>query len=222
MIKIDFHTHTFFSYDCVMQPAKILKTAAARGITHLVVNDHNTIQGGLACKALEKDFSVEVIIGSELKTDIGDVTGIFLKEEIKPGPYLEVVAEIKKQGGLIILNHPFVGHHLSEVNFSVFDFIEGYNGRCDEKQNALAVKLASENNKPVVAGSDAHTYAEVGRSFSEFESLQDLSKPVAHNFHKTHNFFKVYSQLIKALKKNDVGLFGKVLLSAPKKIILNR
>ena len=222
MIKIDFHTHTYFSYDSLMRPEKILGIAQKKGLTHIVINDHNTINGGLECKKIEKNYKLNVIIGSEIKTDIGDVTGIFLKEEIKQGPYLEVIEQIKNQGGLSILNHPFVGHNLSGLNFSVFDFIEGYNGRCNEEQNRKAIELAKSNNKPILAGSDAHTYSEVGNSYSEFESIDTLLNPVNHVYHKSHNFYKVYSQLIKGYKKKDLSLISNVLLGAPKKIILNR
>ncbi len=99
-----------------MRPEKILDIAQKKGLTHIVINDHNTINGGLECKKIEGNYKVKVIVGSEIKTDIGDVTGIFLKEEIKQGPYLEVIQQIKNQGGLSILNHPFVGHHLAGLN----------------------------------------------------------------------------------------------------------
>ncbi len=206
----------------MMRPEKILEIAQKKGLDYIVINDHNTINGGLECKRLESKYSVKVIVGSEIKTDIGDVTGIFLKEEIKQGPYLDVIQQIKNQNGLSILNHPFVGHNLSGLNFSAFDFIEGYNGRCNEEQNNQAVELAKKNNKPVVTGSDAHTYKEVGNNYTEFENIEALFNPLNHVHRKTHNFYKVYSQLIKGYKKKDFSLMANVLLGAPKKIILNK
>ena len=221
MIKIDFHTHTHFSYDSTMQCRKILEIAKRKGLTHIVINDHNTIKGGLECKSLEKEFGIEVIVGSEIKTDIGDVTGIFLKEEIQPGPYLDVIREIKKQNGISILNHPFVGHKLEGLDFSVFDLIEGYNGRCNSEQNKKAIELAKKYSKPFIAGSDAHTYAEIGNNYSTFIDSNNLLDPKEHMYSKAHNFHKVYSQLIKGYKKKDAGLIINVLLGAPKKILLN-
>lgn len=222
MIRIDFHTHTYFSYDSVMKPEKILKRAKAKGLTHIVINDHNTIKGGQECLALAKTYGIEVIVGSEIKTDIGDVTGIFLKEEIEQGPYLEVVRKIKQQGGISILNHPFVGHQLDGLDFQVFDLIEGYNGRCTAEQNGQAIELAQKYGKPIVAGSDAHTYAEIGNNYSTFESIHDLLHPLGHHYQRSHARHKVYSQLIKSGKKKDLSLFVKVLLSAPKKLFFNR
>src|ERR1700761_494198 len=99
---IDFHTHTYHSYDCLMRPEKILKLAKERGLDAIVINDHDTIAGGLECKRLNKIQELEIIVGAEIKTSIGDVTGIFLKEEIHARNYSEVVAEIKRQGGITI------------------------------------------------------------------------------------------------------------------------
>lgn len=205
-----------------MRPEKILEIAQQKNLDYIVVNDHNTINGGLECKRIESNYKVKVIVGSEIKTDIGDVTGIFLKEEIKQGPYLEVIQQIKNQNGLSILNHPYVGHNLAGLNFAAFDFIEGYNGRCNEEQNKKAVKLAEVHQKPILTGSDAHTYHEVANNYSEFESIDTLFKPLNHIHYKTHNFYKVYSQLIKGYKKKDLGLISNVLLGAPKKIIFNK
>lgn len=205
-----------------MRPEKILEIAQNKGLDYIVINDHNTINGGLECKRIESKYTVKVIVGSEIKTDVGDVTGIFLKEEIKQGPYLEVIQQIKNQKGLSILNHPFVGHNLSGLNFDAFDFIEGYNGRCNEEQNQKAIKLAENCHKPFITGSDAHTYHEVANNYTEFESIDTLFNPLNHVYNKTHNLYKVYSQLIKGYKKNDLGLISKVLLGAPKKILLNK
>lgn len=222
MIRIDFHTHTHFSYDCVMEPSRILKKASERGITHIVINDHDTIKGGLACKSIEAQFPVKVIVGSEIKTDIGDVTGIFLKEEIARGNYLDVIRNIKNQGGLAILNHPYVGHNLSDVNFEAFDFIEGYNGRCNNQQNESAIALAVRHKKPWITGSDAHTYAEVGQNYSVFKSLEELAHPLQHHYEPAHAGYKVYSQLIKGFKKRDPLLVLKVVVGAPRKILMNK
>src|ERR1700756_271115 len=133
-----------------MNPEKILRLAKERGLDAIVINDHDTIAGGLECKRINKINGLEVIVGAEIKTSVGDVTGIFLKEEISARNYSEVVAEIKRQGGITILNHPYVAHNLSEINFEGIDLIEGYNGRVDSKKNELAVQLARQHNKPIV------------------------------------------------------------------------
>ena len=97
-MKIDCHIHTCHSYDSIMQPAKILMTAKKRGLHGIVVCDHNTIRGGLEAYNLNHDPEFHVIVGAEMATDAGDVTGIFLTREIKSRNFTEVALEIKKQG----------------------------------------------------------------------------------------------------------------------------
>jgi predicted metal-dependent phosphoesterase TrpH len=217
-MRVEFHTHTHHSYDCDMRPEKILQIAIDKKLDAIVINDHDTIKGGLECKKLNTNKNLEVIIGAEIKTDIGDITGIFLKEEIISRHYLDVITEIKNQGGLVILNHPFVGHKLNDVNFNGFDLIEGYNGRLNKGLNEKAVELAKKLNKPIVSGSDAHTYGEIGNCYTEFESSNFLL-PSHCNYLPCSVFAPIRSQLIKARKRKDILLFTKILLGAPRKIL---
>jgi hypothetical protein len=219
---IDFHTHTHHSYDCNMKPEKILSLAKERGLDAIVINDHDTIAGALECKRVNKIAGLEVIVGAEIKTSIGDVTGIYLKEEIQARNFADVVAEIRRQGGFTILNHPYVAHKLSEVNFDGIDLIEGYNGRTDPARNELAVKLAREHSKPVIAGSDAHTYAEIANCKTFYSDPLNILQPQRTEYKQCHITAILRSQLIKASKKKDLGLMLRVLISAPKKILLGK
>ena len=38
---IDLHCHTSASFDCLSRPADVVKAAAKRGLTHLIVTDHD-------------------------------------------------------------------------------------------------------------------------------------------------------------------------------------
>ena len=50
-----------------------------------------------------------MIVGEEVKTaDQGEVIGLFIEEKIARGMSLqETIAEIKRQGGLVYVPHPF-------------------------------------------------------------------------------------------------------------------
>jgi len=203
---IDFHIHTCFSYDSFMSPEKILSVAKKKGLDGIVVCDHNTVKGGLEVKRLNNDSNFTVIVGAEIATNAGDVTGIFLTEEIKSRNFIEVAHEIKKQGGKVILNHPYKGHDLSLIDFSLVDFIEGLNARMNENDNKKAVELAKKYAIPVIAGSDAHLYAEIGngKTYIEDWSTMQIGKTEC----KTSPFFySTLSQYIKALKKKSLKIF---------------
>lgn len=216
---IDFHTHTYNSYDCLMQPEKILRLAKERGLNGIVINDHDTIKGGKECAQLNKDADFNVIVAAEIKVDrVGDVTGLFLKEEVVARDFNGVVTEIKKQGGITVLNHPYVHHDLNEVNFDGIDLIEGYNGRTDEKRNLQAVELAKKYNKPVIAGSDSHTYGEIANCKTMVASLDTITHPLSTEYKLCSVWAPVVSQIIKANKRKDVGLLLNVLLGIPKQL----
>lgn len=71
MIKVDLHTHTTAS-DGTLSPLSLLDRAESRGITHLAITDHDTIDGLFELQNFteKKDFSVKVIPGIELTTNI--------------------------------------------------------------------------------------------------------------------------------------------------------
>ena len=97
-MKYDLHIHLKYSSDGVLDPEKIVKIAIKRGLNGVAITDHNTIIGGLKAKNYEtEDF--KVIVGSEISTERGEIIGLFLKEEIKPGNVQEVISEIKEQNG---------------------------------------------------------------------------------------------------------------------------
>lgn len=217
MSRVDFHTHTYYSYDSIMKPARILEIARKRGLSAIVINDHNTIRGGLEAKKINPYTDLEVIVGAEIKTDAGDITGIFLQSEIQSRSFREVADEIHGQGGLVILNHPFVGHKLDLIDFNLIDLVEGYNSRLSPEKNQMAVELAKKHNKPVISGSDAHVYSEIGRCYTEY-SDQNWLKPKDCNYRRTGYFTIPFSQFIKAFKKKDLKLALSLVLFTPKLI----
>jgi hypothetical protein len=202
-----------------MKPKKIIEVAHHRGLNGIVINDHNTIKGGMESAAIDLPDNFFVIVGAEIKTNVGDITGIFLKQEIKARNYPEVVQEIKNQNGLVVLNHPFIHHKLDEINFDGIDLIEGYNGRVNNYNNELAVRLAKEQKKPVIAGSDAHLYSEIGNCRTFYNDANSWRQPISTEYKKNSFYCEVYSQFIKAAKTKDAKLFLRLLTWTPKHIV---
>lgn len=212
-MKIDFHTHTHHSYDCNMKPERIIHLAMQRELDAIVINDHNTIKGGLECQRINKHKELQIITGAEIKTDIGDVTGIFLKEEITSVSFPDVVQEIKRQGGIVILNHPYVGHKLEGLNFTAIDLIEGYNGRCTPEQNKKACLLAHQHKIPIIAGSDAHTYSEIANCYTQIEN-NDFLNPISTHYTQCSKWAPIRSQFVKSFKTKNAELFVRLTLKS--------
>ena len=114
--------------------------------------------------------------------------------------------EIKKQGGKVILNHPYKQHDLSKVDFSLVDYIEAYNARLAPMENEKALQLAQKHGIPVLAGSDAHLYAEIGHGITEVDSLETFHV-VSASCQYTPKKFTIVSQYIKALKQRKIRIF---------------
>jgi glycosyltransferase involved in cell wall biosynthesis len=190
LIDVDLHMHTDHSYDCATPVEVLLAEAAARGLGAIAVTDHNEISG--AMEAREKAVGVKVIVAEEVKTaNQGEVIGLFIEEKIPRGLTLEeTIAEIKRQGGLVYVPHPFDRlhsvpdyEHLLTVLGQV-DAIEVFNPRIAISEfNEEAVRFAAKYRIPAGAGSDAHVPQGLGsvrirmRDFNgpeEFlESLRD-------------------------------------------------
>ncbi len=173
---IDLHCHTGASFDCLARPADVVKAAAARGLTHIVITDHDRIDGALAARASAPD-GLTVIVGEEVKTAEGDLIGAFLERAVAPGmSAVETVAAIREQGGLVGIPHPFDrlrGSLLTDARLaalaSLVDWIEVHNARLVGGGNDRAGAFAREQGRAGVAVSDAHSTLEVGVAYTALE-----------------------------------------------------
>lgn len=162
-MKFDLHIHSKYSYDSFLRPERIIKIAKKRRLGGVVVTDHGTIKGGIVALKVNKDKDFQVIVGAEMKTEYGDIVGLFLNEEIRTRRFEEVIEEIKSQGGLSVLAHPYRQYENPEEIVDRVDFVEAFNARSRKKDNERAYELAKKFKKPVTAGSDAHLGFEIGR-----------------------------------------------------------
>jgi glycosyltransferase involved in cell wall biosynthesis len=163
LIDVDLHMHTDHSSDCATPVEVLLAEARGRGLGAIAVTDHNEISGALEARA--KASGIQVIVGEEVKTaGQGEVIGLFIEEKIPRGMTLpETIAEIKRQGGLVYVPHPFDRmhsvpdyEHLLTVIDDV-DAIEVFNPRIAIHEfNEEAVRFAAKYRIPAGAGSDAH------------------------------------------------------------------
>jgi glycosyltransferase involved in cell wall biosynthesis len=164
LIDVDLHMHTDHSYDCATPVEVLLTEARSRGLGAIAVTDHNEISGALDARA-KAPRDLKVIVAEEVKTaDQGEVIGLFIEEKIQRGMTLQrTIEEIKRQGGLVYVPHPFDRlhsvpdyEHLLAVLDDV-DAIEVFNPRVAISEfNDEAVRFAAKYRIPAGAGSDAH------------------------------------------------------------------
>ena len=71
---IDLHCHTSASFDSLADPARVVAAAASRGLTHLVVTDHDRIEGALRALRLPSSPGL-VRAGSGAELALGVLSG---------------------------------------------------------------------------------------------------------------------------------------------------
>jgi len=158
----DLHIHSRYSHDSFLSPRAILRRAEAAGLTCIAITDHGTIRGAVEAKRYVTAVSPEIIVGTEIRTDCGDIIGLGLSDEIRSTAWKDVIREIRTNGGTVILPHPCRDHTNIEEIAPQVDYIECWNARSTPAQNEGAAELARRHSRPVVAGSDAHLWSEVG------------------------------------------------------------
>ena len=172
LLRIDFHMHSWGSHDCLSHPEAMLVAARSRGVERIALTDHDRLDVALTMAARHPEA---VIPAEEVRAAEGvDVIGLYLREEIPRGtPAREICDRVHEQGGIVYLPHPCArgksgAGRYAEALAPHVDIVEVFNGRIhDPRQNALAAALAERHGRLRGAGSDAHTVAEVGRSWVE-------------------------------------------------------
>lgn len=185
MIKFDMHIHTCYSKDSLISLSKLSEFCQKRNIKAVAITDHNTTKGAIE---FEKHTSLKVIIGEEILTKRGEITGLYLKEEIPPFLSLEeTISKIREQGGLIYLPHPFDKNRKTALKISLLDpawreidIIEVFNSRCiSQLANERAYEICKTKGLLPGAGSDAHSPWEIGNAcveLEDFSSKEELLK----------------------------------------------
>lgn len=204
MITIDFHIHSCFSFDSLTTPRQILQEARSKGLNGVAVTDHETIQGGLATAQINEDPNFSVVVGAEYSTEVGDIIGLFLREEIASRDPLKLMQEIHQQDGLVLLPHPFHGHRLDGDIVKEVDIIEFFNARETVENNQKASKFAKSWNKPVLCGSDAHLPHDIGTCKMIFSTPNIKAELLRNQGRAVTSYTPRYrisaSQIIKAVK----------------------
>jgi len=179
MWKVDLHSHTIYSKDCLTRTTKLIDRARQVGLDRIAVTEHNRLDGALAAKAMDPEL---IIVGEEIKTTHGEIIAYFVEEEVPAGlSPQETVDRLRDQGAVISIPHPLDSLRRSAMGLEnvltiidQVDAIEGLNARCVRAaDNDKAVGLAQQHGKLLTAGSDAHTTYEVGRCYLTMPAFED-------------------------------------------------
>jgi predicted metal-dependent phosphoesterase TrpH/glycosyltransferase involved in cell wall biosynthesis len=225
-IHVDLHMHTDHSSDCATPVETLLATARDRGLGAIAITDHNEISGALAAREMAGDFGVEVIVAEEVKTaEQGEVIGLFIEEKIPRGLSMaKTITEIRRQGGLVYVPHPFDRlhsvpdyEHLLEIVEQI-DILEVFNPRVALTAfNEEAERFAAKYRIVPGAGSDSHVAQGLGSvkiRVHEFDGPEEFLEAMrdADIVHKHKNL--VYVQALKLLQTGG-GRGGRRVAGGP-------
>src|SRR3989344_7540901 len=180
MYKIDLHTHSNASPDGGITADQYAKILSTNVLDVVAVTDHNHIDFAVG---LQRQLGDRIIVGEEIMTTGGEIVGLYLKKRIKSGlSPLETIKQIKDQGGLVYVPHPFEsvrkGLHPGTLEELVdyLDIIEVCNGRAFlQNRSAQTVIWAKLNHIIGAASSDAHGVRGLGKTYTRVKKLPNRS-----------------------------------------------
>jgi predicted metal-dependent phosphoesterase TrpH len=168
--KVELHSHTLYSKDCLIKLEDVIRTCKERGIDRIAITDHNTAEGALALAKMAPDL---IIPGEEIMTPQGEILAYFVRESIPPGLSPdETIRRLRDQGAVISVSHPYdrlrkgawQEADLLKIVDKV-DALEIFNSRCMfAEDNNKALAFAKMHNKPGTVGSDGHITYEYGHA----------------------------------------------------------
>lgn len=189
-MKIDFHCHSYYSNDAISSPKELIENALKKGLDGIALTDHNTAKGWNEAITAAKELGALLVLGEEIKTErngetVGDVLGLFLQKEIKSREPFEVMKEIKSQGGIVVIPHPFHFYEGFKDDLrkyvNLIDGMEVFNARMRFTfSGKKSMDFAKNHNLAMISSSDAHHKSSAGNAFTlaDAENLEDFKKNI--------------------------------------------
>jgi len=173
LIDLHIHSRSYSSCAQTLDPYLIAESLNQKGLHGAVLAEHDTQWDSKAFASLQQhDKRCEFFNGMELTT-AGNyhlvLLGLNDDSKIKKGmDALEAIKNVHRQGGAVILAHPFRTGVPPLVVLEKIDAMELGSTSFNEKESRLSTLVAGELGKPLVGSSDAHALERVGWGYTEF------------------------------------------------------
>jgi len=235
-MRCDLHVHTRHSgmstipmvgricRECYNDPVAVYETLKRRGMNLVTVTDHDSIDAAEQLRRFPDFFlSEEVTCTTPSATEIHvGVYGIDERDHIelerRRHDVPSLAAYLTERKIFFSINHAFssLTGRRTDRDFAMFDELfpamETLNGQIPEANNCAAALLARDWGKAVVGGSDAHTLASLGSTYTEVAGagdirsyLRGLRRGQAHTRGASGNYFK----LTRAVAEIGLAMFAE-------------
>lgn len=173
------------SPDASLTAAQLGQLAAEKGIRGVLVTEHFRVWTEWERKAFFERWGVRTYAAMEATTSIGHVVVIGAREGfVPPRDGVELLMQVRREGWFRILAHPFRHYFDTMIHSSqrpsfpegatpeelakafiweFVDAIEVENAVNTDRENAMALQVASITGQPVSIGADTHHDFELGR-----------------------------------------------------------
>jgi len=235
-MRCDLHVHTRHSgmcnlpvlkrvcRECYNDPEAVYETLKRRGMDLVTVTDHDSID---AVESLRRrpDFflseEVTCITPSGMEIHVGAL-GIKDRDHIelqrRRNDVQSLAAYLGEQSIFFSINHVFssLTGRRSELDFEffadLFPGIETLNGQIPTGNNAAAARLARAWRKSEIGGSDSHTLASLGLTYTEVPGATDAQtflEGVRRGQTRVQGASGGYLRLTRAIFEIGRGLIGE-------------
>lgn len=205
-MKVDLHTHSFYSRDGLDPPELMKEIAKRKGLDAIALTDHDTLKGFRQALKVDKEFFFK---GIEIASEDGDILALGVDEPIQKGLDVgETVDRIKELGGIAIAPHPYmrffrkgVGDLIKKIPFDAIEVFNAYDYL--KRRNEKAKRVCSQLEKVMVAGSDAHSAETVGYACveAEAENEEEFLKKISRGEIKIHCNLIPFRIILKELTR---------------------
>jgi predicted metal-dependent phosphoesterase TrpH len=190
-MRCDLHVHSIASGMCntpilsricresYNQPADVYNRLKQRGMSLVTLTDHDSIDAGEALRQhpdfyLSEEATVEMPGGTEMHLGVHGITERdHLEIQRRRKDFISLMMYLTEKKLFFSVNHVFsglTGRRLEEDFCWFASYVpafESRNGQMWPRANESAARLASQLGKIAIGGSDSHTIAGVGRTYTE-------------------------------------------------------
>lgn len=188
-MRVELHCHTIYSHDGHIEFDGLVRAAARGKLDVVCITDHDTVEGARDFQKLSeaRNTNFKIVIGEERTlADGSHVIGLFLREALVSTTFDDVVREIRQQGGLCNLPHPF--RHRDGALRSEARSLEGvsgfeiFNPKCSLEENLKARALFG-SGLAAIGGSDAHYECDLGECVNIIPRAGDVRESLDQFLH---------------------------------------
>jgi len=190
-MRCDLHVHSIASGMCdtpilsricresYNQPAEVYTRLKQRDMSIVTLTDHDSIDAGEALRKhpdfyLSEEATVKVPSGTEMHLGVYGITERdHIEIQRRRKDFISLMMYLTEKKLFFSVNHVFsslTGRRLEEDFCWFASYVpafESRNGQMWRRANESAARLASRLGKIAIGGSDSHTIAGVGRTYTE-------------------------------------------------------